>query len=54
MSELETIDKNEKDFPELIESEYKKKKPQKERATWTNGLDFFLSALGYAGKLIGL
>lgn len=49
MSELETVYKNETDFPELIESDYKKKKkPQKERATWTNGFDFFLSALGYA------
>ena len=53
MSELETVYKNETDFPELIESDYKKKKkPQKERATWTNGFDFFLSALGYAGKIL--
>ena len=28
----------------------KKKKAELERDTWSSGLDFFLSCLGYAGK----
>lgn len=29
----------------------KRKKVIKERAVWESGLDFFLSALGYAGNI---
>lgn len=53
MSESKTeLSKDEKDLSdskEILQNE-DKCLVLNERATWASGLDFFLSALGYAGK----